>query len=119
MKYAWTDAYCLAKKGAERDFKEEWNATRYMIRGKMFAMRGGDKEGKPILTIKLEPMSGELLRKEYKDIVPGYYMNKQHWNSLYLDGNVPDEVVRGMLDEAYRVLLASFSKKMQAEILGE
>ena len=116
MKYEWLDAYCLAKKGAEKDFKAEWNATRYMIRGKMFAMQGGDKYGKPIITVKLEPLFGELLRKQYKDIVPGYYMNKDHWNSLYLDGDVPDDVLRDMLDKAYNILLASLSKKAQDEI---
>ena len=116
MKYEWLDAYCTAKKGAEKDFKAEWNATRYMIRGKMFAMQGGDKYGKPIITVKLEPLFGELLRKQYKDIVPGYYMNKEHWNSLYLEGDVPDEVLRDMLDKAYEILLASLSKKAQDEV---
>lgn len=116
MKYEWLDEYCLSKKGAEKDFKLEWNATRYMISGKMFAMQGGDKYGKPIITIKLEPLFGELLRKQYKDIIPGYYMNKEHWNSLYLDGDVPDAVLKDMLDKSYNILLASFSKKVQDEI---
>lgn len=116
MKYEWTDAYCLSKTGAEKDYKLEWNATRYMIRGKMFAMQGGDKEGKAILTIKLEPSFGAFLRSQHKDIVPGYYMNKEHWNSLYLDGDVPDDVVREMLDQAHRLILESFSKKVQKEI---
>lgn len=119
MKYEWLDEYCLSKKGAEKDFKVEWNATRYMIRGKMFAMQGGDKYSKPIITVKLEPLFGELLRKQYKDIIPGYYMNKEHWNSLYLDGDVPDDVLKDMLDKAYNILLASLSKKVQNEITAE
>lgn len=116
MKYDWIDAYCLAKSGVESDYKVEWQATRYMIRGKMFAMQGGDKEGKPIITVKLEPTFGTLLRNQYKDITAGYYMNKEHWNSLYLDGEVPDEVLRDMLDQAYQIVLHSFSKKVQKEI---
>lgn len=118
MKYEWFDSYLLAKKGVEKDYKLEWEATRYMIRGKMFAMQGGDKYGKPILTMKLEPAFGSLLRQQYTDIVPGYYMNKEHWNSLYLEGNVPDETVREMLDGSYETLLNSFSKKAREEILG-
>ena len=117
MKYQWADEYCLSKKGVEKDFKVEWNATRYMIRGKMFAMQGGDKYGKPILTIKLEPMFGELLRGQYKDIIPGYYMNKVHWNSLYLEGDVPDDVLKNMLDNAYKIVFSSLPKKVQNEIL--
>ncbi|MHB1315042.1 MAG: MmcQ/YjbR family DNA-binding protein [Christensenellales bacterium] len=118
MNYEWIDAYCLLKKGVERDFKVEWDATRYMIRGKMFAMQGGDKENRPIFTIKLEPSYGELLRLQFKDIIPGYYMNKEHWNSLYLSGNVPKEVVMDMIDKGYEAVLNSFSKKDRAMILG-
>ncbi|AEG59758.1 MmcQ/YjbR family DNA-binding protein [Desulforamulus ruminis] len=118
MKYAWVDAYCLAKKGVQKDYKVEWEATRYMIRGKMFALQGGDKEGKAIITLKLEPMMGELLRNQYEDIVSGYYMNKEHWNSLYLDGNVPDGVLRDMLDKSYQLVFHSLPKKVQREING-
>lgn len=119
MNYEWIDAYCLEKTGVKRDFKVEWDATRYWIQDKMFAMQGGDKENKPIFTIKLEPSYGELLRLQYKDIIPGYHMNKEHWNSLYLDGNVPKEVVMDMIDKGYTVVLNSFSKKARQGILGE
>lgn len=119
MKYEWLDDYCVSKQGAEKDYKAEWDAVRFMIRGKMFAMKCGDKEGRPIITIKLEPLLGEFLRNQYPDIVPGYYMNKQHWNSLYLEGNVPDDVVRDMLDKSYNIILQSFSKKMQQEMLAK
>ena len=117
MKYTWMDEYCLSKKGVEKEYKLEWNATRYMIKGKMFVLQGGDKDGKQIITVKLNPMHGEFLRHQYKDIIPGYYMNKEHWNSLYLEGNVPDEVVRDMLDKSYSLVLASLSKKLQKEVL--
>jgi predicted DNA-binding protein (MmcQ/YjbR family) len=116
MKYEWMDEYCLSKKGAQKDFKEEWQATRYMIGGKMFVMKGGDKFGKPIATIKLEPTFGRFLREQYKDIVPGYYMNKEHWNSLYLEGDVPDEIFRDMLDQSYEIVLSSLPKSIQKEI---
>ncbi len=118
MHYKWLDDYCKSKKGVQKDFKTEWNATRYMLNGKMFAMQGGDKEGKPIITVKLDPMFGQFLRGQYQDIVPGYYMNKEHWNSLYLEGEVPDEVLKEMLDQAYQIVLNSLSKKIQMEISG-
>ena len=116
MKYEWLDSYLLEKPGAEKDYKLEWNAYRYMIRGKMFVMFGGDKHGKPIYTFKLEPDFGQFLRQQHKEIVPGYYMNKDHWNSLYIDGDVPDDVVKEMADRAYNVLLSSLPRKVQAEI---
>lgn len=119
MNYDWLNEYCLNKNGSEKDFKEEWNATRYLIRGKMFVMKGGDKEGNPIITIKCEPSFGRFLRDEYKDIIPGYYMNKEHWNSVYIDGKVPDNVVKQMIDMSYSLIVSSFSKKIQKEITGE
>lgn len=116
MKYEWMDEYCLSKKGAEKDFKAEWEAIRYLIGGKMFAMQGGDKDNKAIITLKCEPVFGQALRQQYEHIIPGYYMNKEHWNSVYLDGDVPDEILRQMIDMSYELVLKSLSKKAQKEI---
>lgn len=118
MKYDWIDKHCLDKKGVEKDYKAEWEATRYMIKGKMFAMQGNHKDGKPIITMKLEPVFGQMLRQQYKDIIPGYYMNKEHWNSVYLEGEVPEDVLEDMLNKSYLILLNSFSKKIQGEIVN-
>lgn len=118
MKYPWLDAYCLAKKGCEKDYKEEWHAWRYMLGGKMFAMQGTDKDDNSIITLKIEPSYGAELRKEYKDIVPGYYMNKLHWNSVRLDGDVPDNILKEMVDESYLILMSSLPKKLQKELLS-
>lgn len=50
MRYSWLEEYCLSKKGATSDFKIEWDARRFLLAGKMFAMQGGDKNSKPIIT---------------------------------------------------------------------
>lgn len=65
----------------------------------------------------LEPSMGEILRQQHKDIIPGYYMNKEHWNSVYLEGVVPDDVLRDMIDRSHQLIFASLPKKMQKEIL--
>ena len=119
MNYSWLDAYCIAKKGCQKDFKQEWQATRYMLMGKMFAMQGTDNTSRPMINLKIEPSYGALLRQEHKDIVPGYYMNKLHWNCVYLDGAVPDALLKEMVDESYQILFASLSKKAQLAILNE
>ncbi|ADU25949.1 MmcQ/YjbR family DNA-binding protein [Ethanoligenens harbinense] len=118
MPYPWLDEYLLSKMDVTKDYKEEWSATRYFVGGKMFAMQGGDKTGKPVFTMKLEPMYGDFLRRTHPDIVPGYHMNKVHWNSLYLDGVVPDDVVREMADQSYQIVLQALSRKIQKEIIG-
>lgn len=119
MNYPWLDDYCTNKPGAARDFKVEWDAVRFQVGDKMFAMLGGDKEGKPIATFKLAPENCTVLREQYSDIVPGYYMNKQHWVSLCLSGTVPEEVVRRMADEAYNLIVAALPKTKRVQILGE
>lgn len=102
MKYPWIDEYLMAKPGVIRDLQKDWNWIRYQIGGKMFAAICLDEENKPYyITMKLDPLEGEALRQQYEDILPGYYMNKLHWNSVRPDGAVPDALMRHMLDQAY------------------
>ena len=117
MKYGWIDEFLLAKNGVTKDLKKEWNWIRYQIGGKMFAAICLDDKDIPYyITLKLEPSEGEFLRQQYEDIVPGYYMDKRHWNSVKPDGNVPDDLLKDMLDKSYQLVLAGFSKKKQGNI---
>ncbi|MBE5803876.1 MAG: MmcQ/YjbR family DNA-binding protein [Clostridiales bacterium] len=118
MKYPWIDTYLLGKPGVTRN-DENWNWQRYMLGDKMFAAVCLDDNDVPYcITMKLDPLEGEMLRRQYADIFPGHYMNKLHWNSVRPDGDVPDDLLRHMLDESYRLILKGFSKKKQAELLG-
>ena len=120
MRYEWMDAYLLAQKGVTRDLQADWNWIRYQVGGKMFAALCLDDGGKPVyITLKLRPEEGEFWRGQYEDVIPGYYMNKTHWNSINPDGQVPDDILRDMLDESYALVLAGLSKRTQREILGE
>lgn len=118
MRYEWIDEYLLSKKGVTKDYKAEWEAERFLLHGKMLAMKGGDKHAKPIITLKCPPELGKTLRAQYEHIVPGYYMNKEHWNSVYMEGDVPDDVVRRMCDFSYDLIRNSLPKKIQAELEG-
>jgi len=90
----------------------------YKIEDKMFVAVCLNSSGEPhYITLKLEPLEGEFLREQYEDIIAGYYMNKVHWNSVQADGNVPDDLLKDMLDKSYHLVLNSFSKKKQKEIL--
>ena len=119
MKYPWLDEYLLAKPGVTKDLQAEWNWIRYQIGGKMFAaICLDDTNGKPVyITMKLDPAEGEFLRQQYADIIPGYYMNKVHWNSVKAEGSVPDELLKEMLEKSYRLVLGGFSKKKQKALL--
>ncbi len=120
MKYEWIDDYLLKMPGVTKDLQMDWNWIRYQIGGKMFAAVCLDDNDKPYyITLKLEPLEGDFWRKQYEDIIPGYYMNKTHWNSVRADGDVPDDILMDLLEKAYRIVLKSLSKKKQKEILGD
>ena len=119
MKYPWIDDYLLGKTAVEKDFKEEWGWYRYQIGNKLFAAVCLNEAGEPCyITMKLEPAKGDFFRQLYPDVLPGYYMNKVHWNSVRADGAVPEDVLKAMLDESYQIVLHSFSKKKQKELLS-
>ena len=118
MKYPWIDEYLLAKPHVTKDLQPDWNWVRYHIGGKMFAAVLLDHDDHPYyINLKLEPLEGELMRQQYPDIIPGYYSNKRHWNSVRPDGDVPDELLKKLLDRSYDLVLKSLTKKKQKEIL--
>ncbi len=119
MRYLWLDEYLLGKAGVTKDLQKDWNWIRYHIGGKMFAAVCLGEDDEPYyITLKLEPEEGDFLRKQYEDIVPGYYCNKQHWNSIKPDGSVPDDLLKDLLDKSYFLVLAGFPKRKQRELLG-
>ena len=119
MQYSWIDEFLLGKTGVTKDLQADWNWIRYQIGGKMFAAVCLDENDKPYyITLKLEPAEGDFLRNQYEDIIPGYYMNKMHWNSIKPDGKVSDDLLKDLLDKSYHLVLKSFSGKKQREILG-
>lgn len=121
-RYDWLDAYLLAKPGATKDYKPEWGWHRYQVGGKMFAAtcQPGPAHpaygGRELLTLKCEPPLAEALRLEYPDIIPGFYMDKRNWNSVYLDGEVPGELLRDLCDHAYALVFGKLTKQLQQEI---
>lgn len=119
MKYSWIDEYLLSKRGVTKDLKQEWNWIRYQIGGKMFAAICLDDNDEPYyITLKSDPYESMALREQYTDIIPGYYMNKEHWNSIRADGEVTDKLMRDLLDRSYELVLGGFSKKRREEILS-
>ena len=119
MRYEWMDDYLLSKAGVTKDLQADWNWIRYKIGDKMFAAICLSDDNNPVyITLKLEPSAGDFLRQQYEDIIPGYYRNITHWNSIKAEGEVPDNLLKDMLDKSYGLVLGSFSKKKQQEILN-
>lgn len=124
-KYQWLDEYLLGKPGCTKDFKVEWGWWRYQVGGKLFAAtcqpgpQYKDYDCRELINLKCEPAMAELLRMEFPDIIPGFYSDKRNWNSVFLDGNVPEDVLKDLCDRSYALVFAKLTKKLQKEILGE
>ena len=122
-KYDWLDEYLLSKPGVTKDYKPEWEWFRYMIGGKMFAAtcqpdeKHAGYDNRELLTLKCEPLLAEALRAEHKDVIPGFYMDKRNWNSVFLDGELPEETLKGLCDRSYELVFSKLTKKLQKEIL--
>lgn len=112
---------CLQKQPATvKEFQPAWQAYKYLLRGKMYAYIGiDDHNRRPIVTLKLDPTFSDILRCKYEDIVPGYYMNKLHWSTVYLDGDVPQDVLADIVCASYQWIRSSLSKKVQKELEEE
>ena len=117
MGYDWLEGYILSKKGVIKEYKSEWGTHMFMLRDKMVGLYSRDDAGRNVITLKCDPQLGAMLRGSFKDIRPGYYMNKVHWNSVDLSGDVPDEILKQMIDNAYELILAALPRKVQSEIL--
>ena len=95
-----TVAYCLAKTGAQETTPFGPDTLVYKVGGKVFAIASpGDFPCR--LNLKCDPERALVLRDEYEAIVPGYHMNKRHWNTLILDGSIPSEVMKELIDHSY------------------
>ena len=119
MDHRWIDDAVAAMPGTTVTFKPEWDSMLYHLQGKAMGMRGGYKDGRPILTIKLPPDQGEMLRETHEFIIPGYYSNKTHYNSVFLDAGLPREFITELLEDAWNCVFASLPKKTQAALTAE
>ncbi|WP_304340153.1 MmcQ/YjbR family DNA-binding protein [Metaclostridioides mangenotii] len=120
-KYNWITEKANSLKRSDITFKEEWNAHVFKIADKMYAFIGHDNEGRDILNIKGLPEANEELRTFYKSIIPGYYSNKVHWNSILLanDDAPENNVVLDLLQESYDLVFSKLTKKVRDEIEGK
>ena len=117
--------YLLSKPGATTDFKIEWQWQRYQVGSRLFAATlcpgahySAEYAGRNLLTLKCDPMLAELYRREHPEVLPGFYTDKRCWNSIDLGGTLPDSLLRQMIDESYRLVFGTLTKKMQRELLA-
>jgi predicted DNA-binding protein (MmcQ/YjbR family) len=82
----------------------------YKVAGKMFAIVSPDP-ARPSVSLKCEPGLAIHLRETYPAVTPGYHLNKKHWNSVALDGSIPPDEVREMIEHSYQRVVAGLPKR--------
>jgi predicted DNA-binding protein (MmcQ/YjbR family) len=115
MTFAKIKKNCLSKKGASEDFPFD-NETLVIKAGpKIFALM--NIKSKPLsVNLKCEPFLAMELRDRYKAVVPGYHMNKVHWNTVTVDGSIPDKEIMLMVDHSYDLVYKSLPVKEKEKI---
>jgi len=102
-------AACLALPGAAEEFPFGDEVSAFKVGGKMFALSVLD--GTPLeISVKCDPDLAVQLRAAHPAIRPGYHLNKRHWNTITLDGSLPDQMVTDMLTDSYDLVVASLPK---------
>jgi predicted DNA-binding protein (MmcQ/YjbR family) len=97
-------SYLLARPGAEETFPFDRVTLVAKVGDKIFALVGIDET--PLrLNLKCIREQAEVLRELYPAVLPGYHMNKRHWNTVVLDGSLPAEDIFAMIDESYRLVV--------------
>lgn len=107
--------YCLRKKGVTEEFPFDKSTLVYKVMGKMFALTHVDTFES--INLKCNPETALQLREMYAGVVPGYHMNKQHWNTIKIDGSIPDKMLYRWIDDSYSLVVATLPKKERAKLL--
>ena len=104
--------YCLSLPGATETFPFEPTVSVFKAaNGKMFGVT--TEKAEPIdISVKCEPAIGEALRAQYESIAPGYHLNKRHWITITLNGDVPDERVRELVLDSYELVAPKAPKRV-------
>jgi predicted DNA-binding protein (MmcQ/YjbR family) len=101
--------YCLSKLKATEGTPFGPDNIVFKVGGKMFALLALD-EVPPAVNLKCDPDLALELRDRYEQVQPGYHMNKKHWNTVVLDGVIPENEISGMIDHSYDLVVASLPK---------
>ncbi|MBK3515927.1 MmcQ/YjbR family DNA-binding protein [Carboxylicivirga marina] len=105
--------YCIAKPAVTEEFPFDEVTLVFKVAGKMFALTSLDKEF--YMNLKCEPERAIELREKHTAIKPGWHMNKKHWNSVYADGTLKDDLIRELIDHSYELIVKSLTKKVREE----
>lgn len=107
--------YCLSKPGVSEDTPFDPNTLCFKVGGKIFAII--DIELFESVNLKCDPEKSAELREKYYGILPGYHMNKKHWNTILFDGSVSDKMILNLIDHSFKLVFDNLPKKIQQGLI--
>jgi predicted DNA-binding protein (MmcQ/YjbR family) len=106
---------CLARAGAVEEFPFGPETSVFKVGGKIFALT--PLERRPLtVSLKCEPELAERLRATYPAIRGGYHLNKRHWNTVTLDGSIPDRMLADMIEDSYDLVVSSLPQRVRRDL---
>jgi len=108
--------YCLSFKGAEECLPFDENTLVFKVGNKMYALT--DIQSFASINVKCDPEIAVELREKYTSVIPGYHMNKKHWNTLLMDNSLNSNDIKKWVSDSYNLVFNSLPKKIKEEILS-
>ena len=106
--------FCLSLKGTEEGFPFDESTIVFKVKGKLYCLTNIDKFS--LVNVKCDPEKAIELREQYDDVVPGYHMNKKHWNSLKMEGSLSPDFIKESIKHSYELIVAALPKKIRSEL---
>ena len=108
-------ARCVSLPGAQETFPCGPETSVFKVAGKMFALSRLDQD--PLrLSLKCEPELAQRLRETHPAVLPGYHLNKRHWNTVVIDGSLPDQIIADMIEDSYDLVVSRLPRARQAAL---
>lgn len=107
--------YCLSKPGTTEERPFGPDTLVFKVMGRMFAL-AGDELQPEYVNLKCDPDDAMFFRSRFEGIKPGYHMNKRLWNSVYLVSDVPETLIRELIDDSYELVVAGLTRKAKDEL---
>ena len=109
--------YCLSLPATTEAFPFDEQTLVFKVKEKMFALTNVDSFTS--INLKCDPERAVALREQYSSILPGYHMNKKHWNTVLLDGSLGESMLKDLILHSYQLVVAGLPKKVREALETE
>ncbi len=107
--------YCLRKTGVTEELPFDENTLVFKVMGKMFLLT--NMENPDSVNLKCDPVKAIELREQYPSVLPGWHMNKKHWNTIVINGSLPENLIYKWVDESYDLVVKKLPVKLRQKLL--